>query len=67
MRKNQTDLVAFALRYPDKWHSFADNLRTTSIVCATQNIGIIRVNEFGQFRLACADKAQRFLNSRECN
>ncbi len=61
MTKSQRKLVEFAIKHPGKWHSYYDNRETVEIVCATHNLGIIKVNEFGQFRLKSEEAARRFL------
>jgi len=51
------------MKYPG-WHSFADDRETVAVVCATHNLGIIKVNEHSQFRLKSEFWANQFLNYR---
>jgi len=61
MTNSQKRLIEFVVKYPDKWHSYAPNKPTVEVVCATSNLGIIRVNECEQFQLKSLDAARRFL------
>ncbi len=55
-------MAKFMLTYGDKgWQSFASDSLTVECVCALHNLGIVRVNEFGQMRLISREKACRFL------
>ena len=60
-KKAQTKLVNFALKYPGKWHSYTTDYHTVNLICATANLGIIKVNETDQFALKSKEKALRFL------
>lgn len=59
--KSQIKLVKFLLKYPSKWPSFANNYQTVSIVCATSNLKILQVNDYGQMRLCSVENANMFL------
>ena len=61
MSKGQRKLIEFALKYSDKWHSYSPDYHTVGLICATSNLGIIKLNEHGQFALKCKEKALRFL------
>lgn len=55
---------AFALKYPDSWHSFASDRETVESVCAAHNLGIVEVSTISnQFRLKSAEKARRYCES----
>ena len=62
MTKSQQKLIKFALKYADKWHTFADDRETVGIVCSTANLGIIKINDYGQFKLKSEAAANQFLN-----
>ena len=61
--KAQKRLIMFAVKYPDTWQSYATDKQTVSVVCATANLGIIRLNEFGQFMLKSRSHAAQWLLS----
>ena len=63
MKRKQRDLIEFALRYECNWNGFATDRETVELVSATANLGIIKVNEFGQFKLKSREAAERFLNN----
>lgn len=58
--QGQIDLIKFAVKYPG-WHTFATDSDTVGVVCATQNLGIISVNDYCQFSLRSYEKAKNFL------
>ena len=60
----QVKLIKFLVRYPDKWHTFASDKQTVSIVCASVNLGIVEINEYRQMRLKSKIKAGDFLNAK---
>lgn len=62
-RRLQKVLVKFLIKYPRKWHTFATDYKTVSVVCASANLGILKVNEFNQMILISAEKANRWLNA----
>ena len=59
MTKQET-LVRFAWKYRDKWHTYATDYETVSLMCATANLGIIELKG-GMFTLKSVDKARQFL------
>lgn len=59
---NQKDMIQFASKYPG-WHSFAKDKRTVEHLCANVNLGILKINQFDQFRLKSIRKAQAFLGN----
>ena len=62
---DQLKLIRFALKYAGNWNSFAPDRYTVGAVCATVNLGIIKVNEFGQFKLYGSGVAARqWLNAK---
>ena len=61
MITKQQKLVKFALKYADKWHHFAKDYETVSLICATSNLGIIKVDD-DMFVLKSANAARMFLN-----
>ena len=62
--KTQQALIRFLMKYPDTWHSYADDRETVNLVCATSNLGILKVNDYGQMKLKSRDKAHQFLYNR---
>ena len=56
------DLVRFALKRPDSWHTFYNNKETVALVCAAYNLRCIALNDFGQFK-AIEENAKRYVNS----
>lgn len=48
--KDSEKLVAFAMKYPDQWHSFADNYMTKKAIFRAIEMNEIEVNEFNQFK-----------------
>ncbi len=63
-RQGQIDLIKFAVKYPG-WHTLATDSDTVEVVCATQNLGIISVNDYCQFSLRSPEKARQFLAARD--
>ena len=59
----QITTAKFLRKHPGKWHSFATDRVTVESVCGLHNLGIAKVNDFGQMRLRSADKADRFVNN----
>lgn len=64
MHQGQKRLIQFALRYCNEWNSYAPNKPTVELICATVNLGIIKVNKFKQFKLKSQEKARQFLAAR---
>jgi hypothetical protein len=62
MTKGQRKLINFALKYADKWHTYSPDYHTVSLISATANLGIIKVNSHDQFALKSREKALRFLS-----
>ena len=62
--KTQQALVRFLMKYPDTWHSYANDKKTVSLVCATSNLGILKVNNNYQMKLKSRDAAHQFLFNR---
>ena len=62
--KGQLDLVKFALKYPNAWHSFADDKNTVELICATVNLRIIEINDCEQFKLRSRFNAELFISNR---
>ncbi len=50
MGKNQLAMLRFAIAYAG-WHSYAKNRATTDAVKSLEQLGLIEVNKFHQFRL----------------
>ena len=48
--KDSLKLTEFAEKYPDQWHSFADNYQTKKAVYRAVELKRIEVNEFNQFK-----------------
>jgi hypothetical protein len=65
MAKAQIKLVKFLVKYSNKWHSFASDYNTVSLVCACSNLGILKTNNFGQMKLVSLEKADRWLAGKE--
>ena len=63
--KKQIILIKFLKKYPNKWHSYATDRDTIECICATANIGILKLNEHGQMRLKSIVKANDFLRVRD--
>lgn len=61
--KAQIKLIKFALKYAGKWHSYATDRETVGVICATVNLGIIKLNQFEQFTLKSEFHATQFLNA----
>jgi hypothetical protein len=62
--KKQISLVLFLLNYDNKWHSFENHHETIGFVCATANLGILKVNEYNQMKLKSKPHALQYLNSK---
>ena len=62
--KRQLHLISFALKHKGEWHTFSDDKQTVELICATHNLGIIKVNEFQQFTLKSEFNANLFINAR---
>ena len=62
--KTQQALIRFLMKHPDTWHTYADDYKTVSIVCATSNLGILKVNDTGQMKLKSREAAHQFLFNR---
>ena len=56
------DLVRFALKHPNAWHTFYNDKETVTLVCAAVNLRCVILNEFGQFK-AIEENARRYVNS----
>ena len=63
-RKTQIALVKFLRKYPETWHSFAADLETVSDVCATSNLGILKIKG-DQMILKSKTAADLFLAARK--
>lgn len=55
-------LVTFALKYKNKWHTFAKDKETVDTVCAASNLKLITLNDYGQFKVL-EENAQRYLSA----
>ena len=64
MNKHQKRIIDAALSYPRTWHIYARDTETVTALCATCNLGIIKINELGQFSLKSENAAKQFLNAR---
>ena len=63
-RQDQIRLIRLALEVKD-WKTFELDHATIATVCATQNLGIIMLNDLGQFKLCGTGvKAQQFLQEK---
>ncbi len=62
MTTGQKKLITFALKYAGNWHSYSPDYFTVAIVSATVNLGIIELNDYGQFKLLSRGKAERILS-----
>ncbi len=62
--RKQVELARFLVKYPDKWHTFHADRETVELVCAAVNLGIARINDFGQMQLKSAEHATRFIAAR---
>jgi len=47
----QKEAVKFFLKYADKWHSYASDYETVSIICSLVNLGILNHNENKQVKV----------------
>lgn len=56
-----TDLIKFAAKYAEKWHTYSEDHKTVAAICAASNCGLINVNQFGQFK-ARGDNAARYVS-----
>lgn len=63
MTKHQKNAVNFLLKYPDEWHTYNDDKLTVEVVCALVNLGIAEINQYQQFKLKSAIKANQLLNN----
>ena len=61
--KTQQALIRFLMKYPDTWHSYADDRDTVETVCATSNLGILTIKG-DQMILKSRDAAHQFLYNR---
>ncbi len=43
MTEHEKALMKFLAKYPERWHSFASDLETVTLVCALHNRGDCRV------------------------
>ena len=50
MNKLQKAALKFAAKHP-KWNTFASDKPTVDAICGLHNCGLIKVNEFGQFKI----------------
>ena len=50
MDKIQKAALKFAAKYPE-WNTFASDKPTVTAICGLHNCGLIKVNEFGQFKI----------------
>lgn len=60
----QTAAVEFLLKYPDKWHSYSNDMSTTAVICSLVNLGIAKTNKYRQFKLKSVTKANDFINAK---
>lgn len=55
-------LIAFAVKYRGKWHTFAHDAATVRLICAGVNLGILDMDEhYSQFTLKSHAKAVQYL------
>ena len=59
-RQTTKDLARFALENTG-WHTFYRDHATVELICAGSNLGIIKINEHGQFCLKSAQAAEQYL------
>jgi hypothetical protein len=45
------EAVEFFLKYPDKWHSYANDYITTDIICRLVNLKILNHNQYNQVKV----------------
>lgn len=50
LNKDTIDLINFAYKYKNKWHSIAKNKRTQHAMNKACKIGIIKINIYGQIK-----------------
>ena len=50
-RKQFKQAVKFFLKYADKWHSYANDYQTVSIICSLVNLQILNHNKFNQVKV----------------
>jgi|TARA_R100000995_G_scaffold37233_1_gene17052 hypothetical protein len=43
--------IKFFLKYPDKWHSYANDYITTDIICRLVNLKILNHNQYNQVKV----------------
>lgn len=43
--------LEFVERYPNQWHSFNKDSKTTKAIKRLEILGKVKVNQFGQFKL----------------
>lgn len=55
--------VRFAMKYKGRWHTYSQDCKTIEGICGAANLGLIQLNEFGQFK-AREENAQRYLNAK---
>jgi hypothetical protein len=58
--RTQKDIIGYALKR-EGWHDYVRNSASVEAVCASVSLGILKVNEHGQFALRSHEKAMRFL------
>lgn len=63
-KPNQKGLVQFALDHPDEWHTYMPSKEVVELLCATANLGIIKIaGKSRMFKLKSKMKARTFLNN----
>jgi hypothetical protein len=53
-------MINFVLNY-DGWQTYATDKLTVEIVCSLVNLGILKLNNFGQMKLKSREHANRFM------
>ena len=59
----QVRLIKFALEHSGSWHTYSTDYNTVEQVCAAVNLGIIKLNQCGQFKLKSHSHACQFLRA----
>jgi len=63
MKTKQTKLIKFLVKYPNEWHTYAKDKETVGVICACYNLGVLKLNQYGQMRLKSLIRARQFLNA----
>lgn len=58
--KHQKKMINFVLNY-DGWQTYSTDKLTVEIVCSLVNLGILKLNNFGQMKLKSREHANRFM------